>query len=97
LDFNGKHPNKQDPRNWRACQQYCKKDGDYITSEERNEEENEDILAKCKDTQSKEDWVCYCITNKIAYAYAFWLWDHCHQDDTTLLTNESDGNKIYSI
>jgi len=57
LDFKGKHPNKQDPRKWAACQQYCKKDRDYIESE-RNELEGslEELVALAS---SETEWMHY--------------------------------------
>jgi len=90
LDFNSKHPNKQDPRNWAACKTYCKKDGDYVEGPEDNLDER-DIVEICKDYHLEEDWFSYCLSKRMPFQYATWFWTRCHQDDTTLSTNECEG------
>lgn len=90
LDFEGHHPNKQDPRNWAACRTYCKKDGNFIDGPEEIPED-EDPLEKCKNFQLEEDWMVYCISKKISFQYAQWLWNRCHGDDCTILSNECIG------
>nr|WAQ80619.1 MAG: replication-associated protein [Cressdnaviricota sp.] len=90
LDFKGKHPNKQDPRKWAACQQYTKKDGDYIESEQRQELEGslEEIVALAS---SESCWMQYCVDNKITFQYARWYWDRYADQDISITSNEHVG------
>jgi len=83
LDHLGKHPNKQDPRNWNACITYTKKDGDFIESPGSSREAGEDIIGVCK-SSSEGDWMVYCITNKISFQYARFLWDRYAVDFGTI-------------
>jgi len=89
LDFNGKHPNKQDPRVWQACRAYCKKDGDFLEGPE--EEETVDIYEKCKQFDNEEDWMAHCASTRVSFQYAVWFWSRVHQDTCTILTNEHEG------
>jgi len=94
LDFAGKHPNKQDPRRWAACCQYCKKDGDFI---EDDKAVLEGIIAgvspyvECASYNKKEDWFDYCVANKITFQYASWYWDQLHSTIPTLWDDEHAG------
>jgi len=82
LDFKGKHPNKQDPRKWAACQKYTKKDGDYIESDQRELEGSlEEIVALAS---SESEWMQYCVDNKITFQYARWFWDRYTADGVTI-------------
>lgn len=91
LDFNGKHPNKQDPRKWEACMQYTKKDGDYIESNDRVrlEVSLEEVVAL---SSSETEWMQYCVDNKITFQYARWYWDRFADSCTTISSNEHEGN-----
>jgi hypothetical protein len=94
LDFEGHHPNKQDPRNWSACKQYCRKEGNYI--------EDETALFKvdvqwfnlavevCK-YESKIDWYSECSSRKISFAYAEAAWRELHSDVPTIRESEHPG------
>jgi len=94
LDFNGKHPNKQDPRRWDACKTYCKKDGDFIETEDAGLAEafdQVDIQALCAMAESEEEWMAYCIREKISYQFASWFWTRCHDDECSIVTDEHPG------
>lgn len=93
LDFNGKHPNKQDPRRWAACKAYCKKeDLNFIEEEELGMGTGEESLQeKCFSFDREEDWFEYCASNKIAYPYAQFFWTRLHGDICTILDDEHEG------
>jgi len=89
LDDFGVHPNKQDPRKWAACKQYCKKDGDFLEGPEDEPEDNlQETLAQM---DTEEQWMEYCLTKKITFQYAQWFWTRMRQDDCTILGDEHEG------
>lgn len=99
LDFtwDGKqyHPNKQDPRKWEACKNYCKKDDENFMEVDlhdvwpEGEENGEmDIQEKCFSYDKEEDWYAYCASNKISFQYCQYFWNRLHGDDSTI-TGES--------
>jgi len=92
LDFKGKHPNKQDPRKWKACIQYCKKGGDFLESEEEEEgmTNNSDILHICQEMEDEMEWLQHCIQKRVPYQYATHLWNHYHKSMHTL-TEPNNG------
>lgn len=95
LDFNGKHPNKQDPRKWAACKEYTKKDGDFIENEERLLEGTlEEIVALAS---SETEWMQYCVTNRITFQYARWYWDRFSNDQCSIISNEHEGEICESL
>lgn len=92
LDFEGKHPNKQDPRNWDACKTYTKKDKDYLESETPQGNSNDgDLREICVNTEHEVDWMLHCATKKIPFPYARWLWEYFHCDQHTILASEHIG------
>jgi len=95
LDFIGKHPNKQDPRNWDACKTYCKKDGDFITSEEDIQiiprAAPLDLCPLCEEYDSEEQWMSYCCEAKIGFQYAQWAWNRMHGDFSTVIGDDHPG------
>jgi len=96
LDFDGHHPNKQDPRNWAACQTYCKKDGDYISGPD--EVDNKvDVQEACRNFEKEEDWMAYCIEKRIPYAYACFFWTRIHSDACTLTSNDHPGTMCTAL
>lgn len=101
LDFQGKHPNKQDPRKWAACQQYCKKDGDYIEGpEDALQRRVKDGLAPhlaCAEYEKRSDWVDYCISQKIGYQYMQDIWLTCHGANDSITTNDHPGTLCPSL
>lgn len=96
LDFNGKHPNVQSPRNWNACKTYCKKDGDYIEIDANFDGVEEiaqmSLQEKCSTYEKEEDWFEYCVNNRISFQYAQFFWTRLHGDLCTLHDNEYEGN-----
>lgn len=89
LDFKGKHPNKQDPRKWAACQQYTKKDGDYIESDTQQLEGSlEEIVALAS---SETEWMQYCVDHKITFQYARWYWERFANNESSIVSDEHEG------
>jgi len=104
LDFtwDGKsyHPNKQDPRKWIACKQYCKKEDkeflevdlhDLWPKGEDEEEGEMDLQERCFSFDKEEDWFAYCATNKISFQYAQYFWNRLHGDLCTITDDEHEG------
>ena len=94
LDFEEKHPNKQDPRSWAACKQYVKKDGDFV--EETYDAVNGDyvkidLALQCAAFETEEAWYSYCVSEKIGFTYARWFWDRQHADVSTITADEHNG------
>jgi len=89
LDFEGHHPNKQDPRNWNACKTYCKKDGDFLSGPEDGPKSSP--MEVCESYQKQEDWYDYCILKRIGFSFAEWYWNRAHADSTTLTSDEHEG------
>lgn len=84
LDFNGHHPNKQDPRNWNACITYVKKDGEFIEGPERLENVERKPIEECESFELKVDWMQYCVQKKYSYQYAEYFWNALHGNKDTI-------------
>jgi len=99
LDFNGKHPNKQDPRNWNACIQYCKKDGNFLDGTDGNGKSGDsvDASAACAACETQEEWFDYSVKKKIPMGYAVWYWNRRYGDCTTLNTDEAEGTMVAAL
>jgi len=95
LDFNGKHPNKQDPRNWGACKTYCRKDGNFIETAQDisiiSKKPQLGLLALCETFDKEEDWMAYCCDNKITFQYGQWFWNRVHSELSTILVDDHPG------
>jgi len=93
LDFNGKHPNKQDPRKWIACKTYCKKeDEEFIEDDlgnlwpvEIDQSPESELMQKCFSYDKEEDWYAYCAGEKISFQYCQYFWSRLHGDLCTIL------------
>jgi len=100
LDFEGKHPNKQDPRKWDACKTYCKKDGDFVEAP-KNLYANGSIglehATVCLSFDSEESWMSHCIEEKISYQYAQWFWQRMHGDASTIVTGDHEGKMCAAL
>jgi hypothetical protein len=95
FDFNEKHPNKQDPRNWSACKQYCKKGGDFEEWSLGTEcKEPMDLAERVSTYEKEEDWMSWCALNAVSYQYATWFWNRFKSDLTTI-TEGDDQTKQY--
>lgn len=98
LDFQGKHPNVQSPRNWNACKTYVKKEGDFIEldlhvpgSQEIDTSSEGTLMEKCFNYEQEEDWFAYCASERISFQYAQYFWNRLHGDICTI-TDETDIN-----
>jgi len=95
LDLNGKHPNKQDPRSWTACQVYCKKDGDYIETPQDisivKGGSELGLRSLCEGYDSQEEWYSYCVGEKISFSFAEFFWIRCHGDFATIIDGDTEG------
>lgn len=89
LDIDNYHPRKDDPRSWKACQNYTKKDGDFIEGESRVEPKTNlaEVLA-CMG--GEEEWMQYCVDNKITFQYARWYWDRW-ATGSNIMNDECEG------
>lgn len=99
LDFQGHHPNKQDPRNWNKCLQYCKKDGDFIDGPEGHASKGipMDASEACAQFEKQEDWMDYCVTKKMSFPFAMWYWSRRYGDNNTLLSDEHVGTMAATL
>ncbi|AXH74413.1 MAG: Rep catalytic domain protein [Expellivirus minnis] len=77
FDWQGFHPNIQVPRNWKACETYVKKDGDFVES--GSMEENYYELAR---GMEREAWISYCIRQRISHTYCMMIWNEVHDVNT---------------
>jgi len=100
LDFEGKHPNKQDPRSWAACKTYCKKDGDFIETQAQEDVSSDEeppemgLSATCSEHATQESWYAYCVDRKISFSYAEFFWNRLHSDFATLLEGAVEGTMV---
>jgi len=97
LDFEGKHPNKQDPRNWNACKTYVKKGGDFTETHFDIDDFKPKLLEKVNDFTSQEDWFQWCCENKIQFQFANWFWNRAKGDLSTIVTSEHDGKMCNAL
>lgn len=100
LDFNGRHPNKQDPRKWEACKTYCKKDGDFLEAPRDasgSRDFSVDFTTLCLTFESEESWMSYCCSEKISFQYAVWCWGRMRGDMSTIETDEHPGKLCPSL
>lgn len=97
LDFQGKHPNKQDPRNWNACKTYVKKDGDFVETHFDVDDFRPKLLDKVKEFDTQEDWFQWCCENKITFPFANWFWNRTKNNQSTLLESDHPGNMCSSL
>lgn len=77
FDFGNVHPNIQSCRNVAAWTTYVKKDGDFFEQGVAKD----DVFCLCRQS-SREDWVSYCLANKISFQYMDHIWDATHVPNT---------------
>ena len=94
LDFDGKHPNKQDPRKWVACVKYCKKGGDFIEDVEAAPAHTAGPMLECASFEKKEDWFDHCCAEKYSFQYACWFWDRIHSSVPTVYEDDLHVGKM---
>lgn len=97
LDFNGKHPNKQDPRNWNACKQYTKKGNDFVETNFDIDEFKPKLLEKVQDFNAQEDWFQYCVEHKVQFQFASWFWNRAKNCLSTITESEHQGEMCTSL
>lgn len=95
FDWDGRHPNKQDPRKWNACIQYTKKGGEYVEGPAERIAKAEvaklDYAFECAKHTTMEAWYGWCIDKKISIQYAKFFWSRVHEDNITITGNDHDG------
>lgn len=100
LDFEGHHPNKQDPRNWNACREYCRKDKNFIEDDSQRMEstlQSIDLALEVLKYDKKIDWMSYCAGKKISFQYADYAWREVHSPNATILLDEHDGRMCNAL
>lgn len=80
FDFGNVHPNIQSCKNVAAWTIYIKKDGDFFEQGLAKD----DIFSLCRESNF-EDWVVYCIRNKIGYQYMDCIWNDTHVPNVNTL------------
>lgn len=73
FDFGNVHPNIQCCRNVAAWSTYIKKDGDFF----EQGVVKDDLFTLCRES-SFQEWVVYCVRNKIGYNYMDCIWNDTH-------------------
>lgn len=97
LDFQGKHPNKQDPRNWNACKNYVKKDGDFVETHFEIDAFKPKLLEKVNEFEKEIDWFAWCCENKITFQFADYFWRRTKNNLSTILESEHPGKMCSSL
>lgn len=96
FDFESHHPNKQDPRKWRACCQYVKKGEDFFEETQNSEGPSVDVHrinleVACKECATRLEWIEYCVKENISHAYCNDVWNIVKGDVNTLV----DGIEVH--
>lgn len=73
FDLLGHHPNIQATKNIQAWKNYIKKDGDWLEYPT-----SQSLFDICKDF-SIQQWIEYCVKEKIQSWYCTKIWDMCHK------------------
>jgi len=50
-------------------------------------------VEKCKSCETKIEWIEFCIQEKIPYAYMDTLWEHCHAESPSTITEDTPKNE----
>lgn len=94
-DYCWVHPNIQPARRPREVESYVKKDGDFLTY---GQGESGGHYEVCQATNSRIEWLEYCIQHRIAYQYAEAFWKEAHPEkrvstitDETVINGEMRG------
>lgn len=109
FDLGQHHPNVQRVRTWRACVNYCRKDGGDqtryygCTAEDATESssltgETFDAVAECETQTTQLSWLGVALKNSVPYGYAEALWRLIHgRQAPTYELNVFDGviNNFY--
>lgn len=85
FDLYGEHPRIESVRDLKATISYCKKEGDYYM--DQGIDTSSDRL-DCNAFSSEEDWLIYCIANKIPFGYAQRLWCLHNLQRPNIITDE---------
>ena len=87
FDYKGCHPNIQACKKVAAWKNYIKKDGNWL----KYPSANVSIFDTCKDLTIQQ-WIEYCLREKIAYPYMEKIWDMCHRPQLNTITERPTHN-----
>lgn len=97
-DYLGAHPSIEGIRNLPAWTNYCKKDGDWIESEETNGQQQSslDHYEVCRGMATEELWVNHCLNSRpiIQFTYCQHIWKSCHGSRITTILPEATINGV---
>lgn len=100
FDFEGRHPNVQSPRNWNACKQYCKKDGNFeewvmdngaqpvANRRQGGDRPSEEEVKEKLSSSTEEQWMLWAALSGISYQYAVWFWNRNVVDVSTITDSD---------
>jgi len=80
FDIDSFHPNIQACRSIRDTTRYIKKDGDWVESGSIEESTNYFNMAR---GMEHEEWINYCMLNKVQLGYCHLVWEMIHDSNTT--------------
>lgn len=87
FDYKNCHPNIQGCKNVSAWKTYVKKDGDWLESNK----EDQSLFDNCRDMQLQQ-WIEYCIREKISYMYMDKIWNMCHVTRDNTIAERPEEN-----
>lgn len=108
FDIEGRHPNIQTCRNWRACCQYVDKEGalevGFIGAASTEDVMGSGIgtggdpFAVCEAAVSYREWVTHCLRHRISSTYCSIIWDTVRGSQApTLHANEPLPNAVTNV
>jgi len=100
FDYQGVHPNIQGCRNLQAWRNYIRKDGDFCGGPDDEAEGGAEDLGPrfsyCRQCTTLEEWIEYCIQEKIQHAYCKWIWDLVHApNDPSTIEEAPQGGEMW--
>lgn len=88
FDFESVHPNVQACKNVCAWKTYIKKDGDWMEYPT-----SQSIFDRCYDS-NYNDWIEYCVTQKIQSWYCQKIWEMCHVPRENTITERPENGTM---
>ena len=95
FDLFGCHPNTQAARNHKATENYVKKGGIYLETEQTS---NANLhLEFLESTTDKVQWILHCIDHKISANYMEMLWREFKVSDTATIKHSIEGTMCRAL